>query len=462
MFSSLSDTIAALATPPGEGGVAIVRVSGPEAPKFLEKIFKKSSSSSKEWDSHLLYLGKIHREGQFIDEALAVWMKAPHSFTGEEVVELHIHGGRFLAKKVLELLYSLGARPASPGEFSQRAFLNGKMSLLRAEAIADLIAAGSEKALSLAQAQWQHAEKPIEILRLRLLELLMQLEASVDFPEEDIEIIDYSHAIGLAQESLKQVEKWKKDYELGRLMRDGVVVAFLGKPNVGKSSLMNYLCQEEVAIVHEEAGTTRDIIERRLNIQGYVFRLVDTAGIREAEGSVEKIGIQKTKQYLEKADLVIALFDLSRKWEKEDSEILEIASKKNALYFCNKDDLENKWSPEEVFKDLGAKKIKNVISCSIISGEGLQGIEGLFIDAVDLEIEEKQDLLFLNQLRHKNLLEQASASLTRAIANLQQKVSPEWIVADLYSCTEALGEIIGTVSREDILDNIFSRFCIGK
>jgi len=462
MPPSLPDTIAALATPPGEGGVAIIRLSGPQAPEFLQKIFKKFSSHSKEWNSHFLYLGKIYQQGQFLDEALAVWMKAPHSFTGEEVVELHIHGGRLLAKKVLELLYSLGARPAAPGEFSQRAFLNGKMSLLRAEAIADLIAASSEKALSLAQAQWQHAQKPIEILRLSLLELLMQLEASVDFPEEDIEIIDYSHAIHLAQASLKQIEKWQKDYELGRLMRDGVVVAFLGKPNVGKSSLMNYLCQEEVAIVHEEAGTTRDIIERRLNIQGYAFRFVDTAGIREAEGSVEKIGIEKTKQYLEKADLLIALFDLSRKWEKEDSKILEIASKKKTIYFCNKDDLEKKWDPKEVFQNLGVEKNKNIVCCSVRSGEGLQGVERLFIDAVDLEIEEKQDLLFLNQLRHKNLLEQASASLIRAITNLQQKVSPEWIVADLYSCTEALGEIIGTVSREDILDNIFSRFCIGK
>ncbi len=457
-----TDTIAALATSPGEAGIAVIRMSGPLAPLLLEKTFKKSSLNSQKWESHKLYLGKIYHEKDFLDEALAVWMRAPHSFTGEDVVEFHIHGGKLIAWKVLQALYSLGARPAAPGEFSQRAFLNGKIDLIQAEAIADIISASSEKALALAQAQWEHASGPIELLRSRLMELLMQLEASVDFPEEDIEIIDYSKAIDLAKGSLRQIEQWIENYELGRLMRDGVVVALVGKPNVGKSSLMNYLSREEVAIVHEEAGTTRDVLEKRINLRGYSFRFIDTAGIREAEGAVEKIGIEKAKRWIEQADLVLAVFDLSRKWENEDAEILTLASRKRALYFCNKNDLAPKWNPTDVFSSLNLTSSKYIASVSVKASKGLQEIEHLLIDAVDLQIDEKQNFLFLNQVRHKKLLEQASASLKQAIVNLEEKASPEWIVADLYSSVESLGEIIGVVAREDVLDNIFSRFCIGK
>jgi tRNA modification GTPase len=470
------DTIAALATPSGEGGIAVVRMSGTLAPKILGQIFhiigakhsvspniRNGSSLLTDWKSHYLYYGKlIAPEGEFLDQGLAVWMKAPRSFTGEEVVEFHLHGGRRIALRILETIYKMGARPAEAGEFTQRAFLNGKIDLTQAEAVADMIAAQSDRALKLAQAQWQGAlSRPVSELRRSLLDLLVHLEAAIDFPEEDIEIIDRPTTQALLDRSIRQIDTWLADYELGRILREGLIVVLIGKPNVGKSSLLNLLSREEAAIVHHQPGTTRDAIERLINLGGLAVRLIDTAGIREAKGEVEGIGIERSRQWFEKADLVLALFDTSSPLDPEDYEIAELASKKKSIFIFNKIDMPPAW---DLHPTAGLiKKIPGeIVSLSAKTGEGLKDLEKKIPKMFSITEFEKGDHLFLNQLRHKEALEKGRAALCSASEALKRHYSPEFVTTDILAATNHLGEIIGEVTTEHILEDIFGRFCIGK
>lgn len=474
---SEQDTIAALATPAGEGGVAIVRISGILAPDILNKLFKIAESfrgdpagrSHQEnipikWKSHHLYYGRlIGLQSELLDESLAVWMKAPNSFTGEEVVEFHLHGGKLISLKVLQTIYKLGARPANPGEFSQRAFLNGKIDLTQAEAIADMIAAKSERSLSLAQAQWQGKfSGPVQELRKILIELLVNLEAAVDFPEEEIEIIHFEATKQLIEKSVSQIQQWLIDYELGKILREGLTIALIGKPNVGKSSLLNLLVKEDAAIVHDEPGTTRDAIERQISLNGLSVRFVDTAGMRETEGVVEQKGIERSRQWFEKADLALVLLDVSSPLEKEDFEVLELAKNKKSILILNKVDLPAVWTSSTaplLWKERGDPIF---ISLSTKTSEGLKNLESAIFSQFGIQDLEKEDHLLLNQLRHKQALEKALSSLTAALQALENHYSPEFVAADIQSSIRYLGEIIGEVSTEEVLGEIFGRFCIGK
>lgn len=458
-FDDIS-TIAALASPSGEGGVAVIRLSGSQSPLILEKIFKGSLALS-EWQSHHLYYGKLSSsDGEFLDHGLAVWMKAPHSFTGEDVVEFQIHGGRLIAWKVLDALYKVGARPALPGEFSQRAFLNGKMDLTQAEAIADMISAQSEHALKLAQNQWTGSlSKPVSELRGKLLESLVFLEAAIDFPEEDIEILESSKIRDILESAKKQLEIWIQDYELGRILREGLIVSLIGKPNVGKSSLLNYLVKEDAAIVHDAPGTTRDVIEKRINLGGIALSLVDTAGIRETSEVVEKEGILRSKAWLDKSDLVLALFDSSAPLTSEDLELISLISNKKSLLLLTKSDLPSLWS----LKDLPLKcQPTDCLKVSTKTSLGLKELEKKIPSIFGLNDLEKDSHVLLNQLRHKQALENGLHSLNQAIQSLEEKASPEWVAGDVMRTAQFVGEIIGEVTTEHVLDDIFSRFCIGK
>ncbi len=459
MNLQFQDTIAALATPLGEGGVAIIRISGPLAPEILKKMFRASSPPA--WESHHLYYGNLYNSAGFLlDQILAVWMKAPHSFTGEEIVEFHIHGGRWLAWQVLHSIYELGARAAHAGEFSQRAFLNGKIDLTQAEAIADMIAAQSDLALQLAQAQWAGAlSRPVAELRKKLLEALVQLEAAIDFPEEDIEILQFSKMKDLLESILHPLKKWIADYDLGRIIREGPLVVLIGKPNVGKSSLLNALVHEEAAIVHHQPGTTRDSIEKRINLGGLSLRLIDTAGIRKAHESVEKEGIYRSKAWLEKADLVLLLLDPSLPLEEADFDLIKLVSAKKTFFLLNKSDLPFLWQIGEKLPHLASA---SYLKISAKTGQGLRELENKIPELFGVADFEKGSQVMINQLRHKQALQQAAFCLENAILSLNQKASPELISADLSHAANYIGEIIGEVSTEHILEDIFNRFCIGK
>lgn len=454
-----NSTIAALASPQGEGGVGVIRLSGSEAPLILSKIFQGSASSN-QWLSHRLYLGKlVSQKGLFLDECLAVWMKAPQSFTGEDVVEFHIHGGRLISMKVLEEIYSLGAQPAQPGEFSLRAFINGKMDLTQAEAVADMIRAQSDLSLKLAQDQWSGSlTKPVSELRRKLLEALVHLEAAIDFPEEDIEILEMSRVAKELESSLFQLKEWLKDYELGRILREGLSIALLGKPNVGKSSLLNYLVKEEAAIVHDQPGTTRDVIEKPINLGGLAIRLLDTAGIRKTGESVESKGIEKSKVWLQKADLVLALFDTSENINDNDRELVKLIKPRNSLILLTKSDLPKKWTLKDLLGDLN----KPSLSISTKTGDGLSELEKYIPTLFGIPEMNKPGQLLINQLRHKLALEKSIDCLSQALEAMQNKIGVELVATDVMRAAQAVGEIVGEISSEHILEDIFSRFCIGK
>lgn len=460
MNSDFQDTIAALASPTGEGGVAVIRMSGHLAPYIFEKMFSSSQISTQNTQSHHLYYGSLKNpEGQLLDHVLAVWMKAPHSFTGEEVIEFHTHGGRLIVWNVLQTIYTWGARPAGPGEFTQRAFLNGKIDLTQAESIADMIAAQSELSLKLAQAQWSGAiSKPVSELRKKLLEVLVYLEAAIDFPDEDIEIIELSKMKVFLEEALLQLQSWVEDYELGRIFREGLTVVLAGKPNVGKSSLLNALSKEDAAIVHEQPGTTRDAIERRINLGGLAIRLVDTAGIRDATELVEKVGIDRSKVWFEKADLLLALFDTSCPLVNDDFDLVKIASKRKSLILLTKSDLPSQWKLSDL---LGETQLP-FLSLSTLKAFGLDELQVMIPQLFALEEFEKGNHLMISQLRHREALQKSIGSIKAAIELIDEKLSPELIAVNVMEAAHHIGEIIGEVNSEHVLDDIFSRFCIGK
>lgn len=454
-------TIVALASPSGEGGVAVIRMSGPQSPEILAQLFSGSLASFQDWQSHHLYYGKLKNlKSEWLDSCLAVWMKAPHSFTGEDVVEFQIHGGKLIAWKVLNAIYECGARAALPGEFTQRAFINGKLDLAQAEAVADMISAQSDQALKLAQNQWAGSlSKPVSELRKKLLESLVFLEAAIDFPEEDIEILQSSQIRQILQAAREQLELWIADYELGRILREGLVVALIGKPNVGKSSLLNYLVREEAAIVHDAPGTTRDVIEKRINLGGLSLKLIDTAGIRETAELVEKEGIKRSHLWLEKADLVLALFDSASPLSSEDFTLLSLISGKKSLILLTKSDLKASWSLEGLLDNASDRQVLRI---STKSPNSLKDLEQKIPSLFGLEDLEKVNCVLINQLRHKRALEQSVVFLKQAIESLDASASPEWIAGDVMQAAQCIGEIVGEVNVETILEEIFSRFCIGK
>lgn len=454
------DTIAAIATPPGEGGVAIIRVSGLDAESIAAKLFVRAHGRNGELQSHRLYHGEIREpeSGRLIDEVLLAVMRKPHSYTGENVVEIHCHGGAFLSRKILALVLAQGARQAEPGEFTKRAFLNGRLDLSQAEAVLDLIRAKTDKSSQLALNQMSgELSKWVDDLRERLLDILVQVEAAIDFPEEEIDLLQRCQLIGKIDDLRQKIADIISTYEWGKIFREGAKVCICGRPNVGKSSLVNALLGTNRVIVTPVPGTTRDVIEESINLDGLPVVLWDTAGMRETEDQIERIGVDLSKRYLERADAALVVLDGSVLMNEEDVSVLRSVADKRRMIVINKADLPRTLPVDDLKKFSGTSNIHFVsakTNCGI--GELKKGLREFLLGT------EVEPSIVITNLRHKNALVRGEAALNRAIKSITQGVASEFVAVDLNEAREALEEVTGRVTNEDILERIFNNFCIGK
>ena len=443
------ETIAAVATPPGEGGVAIIRISGDRALEVAEKVY---SGKIRTYQSHTVHFGRIIKQDEVIDEVLFVVMKNPRSYTGEDTVEIQCHGGSLITKRVLQTILEAGARAALPGEFTFKAYMNGKLDLAQAEAVQELIAAKNDLALHAAEHQLSGAlSKKIESFQRELVDIAAILEAWVDFPEEGLEFASFEEVIGSLEGTRKKMEQLSQTFHEGKIVHEGLTMCLSGAPNVGKSSLMNALLGKERAIVTAIPGTTRDLLEADLRIGGLHFRLVDTAGIRATDEIVEKEGIRRSHQALQDADLILLVLDASRGVQATDQDLLNIAPSHKTLVVWNKVDLPTAHQKPESSLEVSAKE-----------GVGLDHL----LKAIDEKIwrsgpPSKEEVVITNQ-RHHQALNQAIESIQLVIDGLKNRVSAEFVAADMRRALLELGTIIGTDISEDILSAIFSKFCVGK
>ncbi len=451
MLPLKEDTIVANATALVPSGVAIVRISGKDALKIGTSLFSKKEGIT----PRKAYFGKIlDTKGNILDEGLLLYFKAPHSFTGEDVVELHLHGSVPVVKKVIEEAINLGARLAEPGEFTKRAFLHGKIDLVQAEAIAQLIEAKTEKASKAAVNILEgKLSSQIKELRDKLLELEGLIEAELNFPE-DVEEIDINQIKTTLEEVLNKIDELLRTYKKGKLLSEGIKLAIVGRPNVGKSSLFNALVGYERAIVSDIKGTTRDFIEEQFSIRGYPVKLIDTAGIRDAKDQIEKLGIEKAKEKINEADIILFVFDASQGLTEEDLQILENVKDKNPIIVGNKIDL---GIAEEKIKDY----YNDVILVSTKTKEGLKRLEEEIVNRLGL-LDNVDTDVYIN-IRHQEALQKAKRILENLNKNLDfYENQKELIMLDIREANQYLKEILGEIHTEDVLGKIFSSFCIGK
>jgi tRNA modification GTPase len=456
------ETIAAISTPFGVSGIGIVRISGSLSEPIAKKIFRPRKDPA-DFISHHFHYGEIvdPQNGNPIDEVLIVLMKSPRTYTREDIVEIQCHGGYFILQKVLELVLREGARMAHPGEFTKRAFLNGRIDLTQAEAVIDLISAKTMASLEIAHQQLRGMlYEQLSLLKEGLVERLALIEAHIDFPEEEIEPI-FSKQI---KDSLKgmaaKTEEWIASYEEGKIFREGVSCAIVGKTNVGKSSLLNVLLKEERAIVTPIPGTTRDVIEEVLNINGIPVRLIDTAGLRKAIDTIEQEGVKRAKQRVADSDFLLLLVDGSRSLDSDDLEIFAETKGKKKVVIINKNDLPLQISLEEV---KGRFLADPIVSISALRNEGIDGLkEAIYSSLIHRDIRPSPEHLMVANIRHKTALSQVKENLLNAVKGLEGGTSLEFIAFDIRSALEALGEVVGETTTEEVLDRIFEQFCIGK
>jgi tRNA modification GTPase len=454
------DTIAAIATAPGEAAVAIVRISGIDAEKIAAKIFVRGENKQGRLASHKLYHGTIRdpRTAQILDEVLLTVMRGPRSYTGEDVVEVHCHGGVFLCGEILRLILVQGARHAEPGEFTRRAFLNGKLDLTQAEAVLDVIRARTLTSAELALSQASGSlSAHIAVLRQDLLDILVQVEAAIDFPDEEIELLQGHQLVAKIVRLANKINEISATYDWGRLYREGAKVCLCGRPNVGKSSLLNALLGANRVIVTAIPGTTRDVIEEVINLDGLPVALWDTAGIRDAGDEVERLGVELSREHVEKADAVMVVLDGSEPLASEDLTLIRSVGKRKKLVTINKSDLPMKLS----FDDLvGSVTRADCVSASAKTGAGIE----------QLKIQLRQLLLdhqaepgpVLTNIRHRGSLMRAADGLAAAAQALRSGLPPELVAVNLNEAREGLEEIVGLINSENILEQVFSNFCIGK
>jgi tRNA modification GTPase len=456
------DTIAAISTPPGEGGIGIIRLSGPAAVEITSKVFRAKRG---EWadatGSSLIYGHVFDFDGRVVDEVLLGYMKAPRTYTREDVIEINCHGGAAPLRKILELILASGAQLAKPGEFSLRAFLNGRIDLAQAESVIDVIRAKTEEGLKLAASQLKgDLSKKIFLLQDKLLGLLAQVEANIDFPEEGLEeraAADISRSSG---EIHRELGELIRGAEAGIIYREGISTIIIGRPNVGKSSLLNALLRESRAIVTDIPGTTRDIIEETINIGGIPLKIIDTAGLHETENIIEKIGIEKTKESIEKAGLVLLVLDASSEMTAEDHAVIAAAKDRQAIFLINKIDVKEKKIDEK--KVAAQASGRPVLRVSAIEGTGLDQLEKMVFEMVTGGRAANPGTVLVTNARHKQALEKASAHLIDALEGMKRNAPVDIAAIDIRAAWEALGEITGSTVTEDLLDRIFADFCIGK
>lgn len=459
-------TIAAISTAMAESGIGIVRMSGEEAFAIADKIYKnKKGKRLSDQKTHTIHYGFIEEEGKVIDEVLVMLMRGPHTFTGEDTVEIDCHGGVYVVKKILEACIRNGARPAQPGEFTKRAFLNGKLDLSQAEAVIDVIQSQNDYALksSLKQLRGSVKEK-ISDLRKKIIYHTAFIESALDDPEH-ISIDGYGNVLKKeTKEIIKEIETLLKTADDGRIIREGINTVILGKPNAGKSSLLNVLLGEERAIVTEIAGTTRDILQETINLQGISLNIIDTAGIRNTNDKVEKIGVDKAKDYAKEADLIIYVVDSSNDLDENDYEIMKFIQGKKSILLLNKSDLERKVTKEEIKKICKEYNIENipVIEISAKEEKGIDRLEEIVKEMFYHGEISFNNEIYITNIRHKTALERAKDSLMKVIESIENDMPEDFYSIDLMDAYETLGSITGEMVGEDLVNEIFSKFCMGK
>jgi tRNA modification GTPase len=456
------DTIAAIATAPGEAGIGIVRLSGSMAIDILHKVFKgKSNRSVFDIPSRVVSYGHIIDENDnVVDEVLSIIMRTPNSYTKEDVVEIHCHGGIIPVRKIMELVLKSGAVMAEPGEFTKRAFLNGRIDLTQAEAVIDVITSKTETGLNAALNQLDgELSKELHSIMGDLLSILAHIEASIDFPEHDIEEVTQDNILNAAIKSYAAMKKLSDSFEEGKIIRDGLSTAIVGRPNVGKSSLLNIIIRENRAIVTDIPGTTRDIIEEYLNMGGILVKLIDTAGIRETVDVVEKIGVERTKSAIEEAEVIIFVVDASMPLTQEDYDILELIKSKKVIVAANKID---KGVHEDINKLEDFFSRENILKMSVKQKTGIEEIEEKIKELVYHGQASVSKNRMVTNIRHKDLLDKALEGVNRAINGLEDGVPIDLLSVDIKEAWRRLGQITGDVVEEDIINEIFSKFCIGK
>ena len=453
------DTIAAISTPRGEGGIGIVRLSGNESLGILSKIFKpKSKKDVKDIKSYTINYGHIYDGEELIDEVLVSIMKAPNTYTREDIVEINCHGGYLITQKVLELVLKNGAKIAEPGEFTRRAFLNGRLDLTQAEAVIDLIHGKTDKSISLSLNNLRgDLRNQINYLKKILLDVAAHVNVVLDYPEEGVDEPIPEHLIMELHNVKDTITKLIESYDKGKMIKEGIKTAIVGKPNVGKSSLLNSILREERAIVTSIAGTTRDTIEEIINIKGIPLIMIDTAGIRKTQDEVENIGVQKSKKMLKEADLVLFVLDSSRDFSDEDREIYDSIESEKVIGILNKIDMEKKLDITNL------TKVKKWIEISALENIGIDTLENEIYNFILSEnIEDSSEKLIITNIRHKSALEKTKKSIENIFETIDMGYPMDLIAVDLNDALDSLSEVTGEISSEDLLDHIFSNFCVGK
>lgn len=458
------DTIAAISTPMGEGAIAIVRLSGPEAIQIADRIYKGPKGKTLSLvESHTIHYGHIvdRPSDRVVEEVMVSVLKAPRTFTREDVIEINCHGGIVTVNQVLQLALREGARLAEPGEFTKRAFLNGRIDLSQAEAVMDLIRAKTDRAMNVAMNQMEgRLSALVRRLRSEILETLAHVEVNIDYPEyDDVEEMTHQILVEKATAVKKEIEALLRTSEQGKILREGLSTVIIGRPNVGKSSLLNSLVHEAKAIVTDIPGTTRDVIEEYVNVRGVPLRLVDTAGIRETEDIVERIGVERSRQVLKEADLILLVLNNSEELSEEDVKLFEAVEGMDVIVILNKTDLETKIDTERVHELANGRP---VVTTSLLKEEGINDLEEAIQSLFYTGAIESGDLTYVSNTRHISILQQAKRAIEDALSGIEQDVPIDMVQIDLTRCWELLGEIIGDSVHESLIDQLFSQFCLGK
>ena len=454
----LFDTIAAISTPRGEGGIGIIRISGDKSFEILDRIFN-TKNPNRDLGFYKFNYGFIHDNGKIVDEVMVVRMKAPKTYTCEDVVEINCHGGHLISEKVLELVLKNGARHAEQGEFTKRAFMNGRIDLSQAEAVMDIIHGKTEKSISLSLEQLRgDLRDKIASFKKALLDVTAHVNVVLDYPEEGIDDPLPSNLRENLENVYAEADRLISSYDKGKKIKEGIKTVIAGKPNVGKSTLLNSLLKEERAIVTHIPGTTRDVIEEIINIKGIPLVLTDTAGIRKTEDIVENIGVEKSKKFIENADLVLLVLDASRELESEDREVIEEIQNHNkkTIVLLNKIDLERKIELEEF-------NLENILEISAKDNIGIEDMEErIYSYIVEENVEDSSEKLIITNIRHKTALEKTKDAIRNIFETIAAGMPMDLISVDLKEALDSLSEITGEISSEDILDHVFGNFCVGK
>ncbi|GAA0360075.1 tRNA uridine-5-carboxymethylaminomethyl(34) synthesis GTPase MnmE [Alkalibacterium iburiense] len=457
------DTIAAISTPPGEGGIGIVRISGDEALEIADRVYRLGSKKLADQPSHTIHYGHIvnPKTDTPVDEVMVTIMKEPKTYTREDIVEINTHGGIVSVNKVLETVLQNGARLAEPGEFTKRAFLNGRIDLSQAEAVMDVIRAKTDKAMHMAVTQLDgNLSRLIKNLRQDILNTLAQVEVNIDYPEyDDVEEMTSQLLIEKAEQVKNQVEALLETASHGKILREGLATAIIGRPNVGKSSLLNVLLKEDKAIVTDIAGTTRDVIEEYVSVKGVPLRLIDTAGIRETEDIVERIGVERSRKALSEADLILLVLNQSEPLTPEDELLLEATEEHHRLIIFNKTDLENQLNLDDLKEKVDPESI---VQTSIVTQKGLDELEAKIAELFFAGNTGEKDATYVSNVRHIALLHETIEAFDDVIEGIETGMPVDLVQIDMTRAWDLLGEITGESVQDELITQLFSQFCLGK